>query len=79
MWEDWKLGDKVPESDFKKAVVIVETTRGGILRVGNIQLTDKGDLRVAVISTRDLRPGIRYAILVVPREGVKTINGKELK
>jgi hypothetical protein len=31
------------------------------------------------IATRDLAPGFRYAVLVLPREGVKTINGKELK
>jgi hypothetical protein len=41
--------------------------------------TDKGDLQALAIATRDLRPGFRYAVLVVPREGVKTINGKELK
>jgi hypothetical protein len=69
----------VPEIDFKKEIVIVETTRGGSLRVGTLKLTDKGDLRVAAIATRDLRPGFRYAVLVLPREGVKSINGKEIK
>jgi hypothetical protein len=79
LWEDWKIGDKVPEIDFKKEVVVVETTRGSILQVGSMKLTDKGDLRVVGIATRDLAPGFRYAVLVLPREGVKTINGKELK
>jgi hypothetical protein len=79
LWEDWKIGDKVPDIDFKKEVVVVETTRGSILRVGTVKLTDKGDLRVVGIATRDLAPGFRYAVLVLPREGVKTINGKELK
>jgi len=79
LWEDWKIGDKVPEIDFKKEVVVVETTRGSILQVGSMKLTDKGDLRVGGIATQDLAPGFRYAVLVLPREGVKTINGKELK
>jgi hypothetical protein len=79
LWEDWKLGEKVPEIDFKKEVVLVETTRGGRLNVNTVRLTDKGDLQALAIATRDLRPGFRYAVLVVPREGVKTINGKELK
>jgi hypothetical protein len=79
LWEDWKIGDKVPEIDFKKEVVVVETTRGSILQVGSMKLTDKGDLRVVGIATQDLAPGFRYAVLVLPREGVKTINGKELK
>jgi hypothetical protein len=30
------------------------------------------------ISTRDLRPGFRYAIKSIPREGVKTVDGKPL-
>jgi hypothetical protein len=79
LWDDWKLGEKVPEIDFKKNVVIVATTRGGNLRVGAVKLTDKGDLRVLAIATMDLRPGFRYAVLAVPREGVKSINGKEFK
>lgn len=79
LWADWKLGEKVPEIDFQKEVVLVETTRGGLLKVNTVRLTDKGDLQAVAIATRDLRPGFRYAVLVVPREGVKTINGKELK
>jgi hypothetical protein len=35
-------------------------------------------LKVLALATRDLRPGFRYQILVVPREGVKTVNGKLL-
>jgi hypothetical protein len=31
------------------------------------------------MATRDLRPGFRYEILVLPREGVKTVNGKPLR
>jgi hypothetical protein len=79
LWEDWKLGEKAPEIDFKKEIVIVETTRGSNLRVGSPKLTDKGDLRVLGIATLDLAPGFRYALLVLPREGVKSVNGKELK
>src|SRR5262249_14012655 len=79
LWDDWKLVEKMPEIDFKKDVVIVETTRGSNLRVAAMKLTDKGDLRVLAMPTLDMRPGFRYAVLIVPREGVKTINGKEFK
>jgi hypothetical protein len=78
LWEGWKIGEKLPEIDFKKEVVIVQTTRGSQLRVGSARLTDKGDLKVVAIATRDLRPGFRYAVLVLPREGVKSVNGKAL-
>ena len=30
-------------------------------------------------ATSDLAPGFRYVIATVSREGVKTVNGKELK
>jgi hypothetical protein len=30
------------------------------------------------MATRDLRPGFRYVIATVSREGVKTVNGKQL-
>jgi hypothetical protein len=79
LWEDWKLGDKMPVIDFKKEVVVVQTTRGSQLQVGPVKLTEKGDLRVVGIATLDLQPGFRYAVLVLPREGVKSVNGKELK
>src|SRR5215471_17619920 len=53
LWDDWKLGEKVPDIDFKKDVVIVETTRGSNLRVAAMKLTDKGDLRVMAMATLD--------------------------
>jgi hypothetical protein len=77
LWQAWKVSGPMPEIDFCKELVLVATTRGGILRFGAI-LDDKGDLQIRGASTRDLRPGFRYVIAVVSRKGVKTVNGKEL-
>jgi hypothetical protein len=74
----WKLGDKKPEIDFKKDLVVVSTTVGSKLNLAVVLNTDKGDLQVLGLATRDLRPGFRYVIGVAPSEGVKTVNGKEL-
>jgi hypothetical protein len=79
LWEAWKVTDKVPEVDFKKNIVLVATTVGSKLNLKAMLDTDKGDLVPLGLGTRDLRPGFRYVISVVPREGVKTVNGKELK
>jgi len=57
--------------------VLVATTQGSILRLAPT-LDEKGDLRVVGVATLDLRLGFRYVIAVVSREGVKTVNGKEL-
>jgi hypothetical protein len=77
LWTAWKVSDKMPKVDFTKDVVVIATTRGSTLRL-TARLDGKGNLQVGGFGTRDLRPGFRYVIAVVPREGVKSINGKEL-
>src|SRR6185295_8472809 len=44
LWKDWKLGDKVPEVDFTKEIVVVATTSGSRLNL-NCALDEKGDLK----------------------------------
>jgi hypothetical protein len=78
LWKDWKVGDKAPEVDFSKELVVITTTVGSRLSLAASLDADKGDLQVGAVATRDLRPGFRYVIATVSREGVKTVNGKEL-
>lgn len=79
-WEklaaEWGIKD-APKVDFSKELLVVATTRGSKLNL-TAKTDDTGDLKVLAISTRDLRPGFRYAIKSVNRDGVKTVNGKEL-
>ncbi len=77
VWKAWKIADKMPEIDFTKEIVIVSTTVGSRLRLSAV-LDDKGDLRILGLATRDLRPGFRYVIGTINKEGIKTIEGKEL-
>ncbi|MSR31764.1 MAG: hypothetical protein EXR99_09690 [Gemmataceae bacterium] len=76
LWKVWKLEGKAPEVDFKNEIVLVETTRGSRLSL-SAKVKD-GDLQVIGISTRDLGPGFRFVIGAVSREGVKTVQGKEI-
>jgi hypothetical protein len=78
LWKAWKIGDKMPKIDFRKNLVIVTTTVGSKLNL-SARLDDKGDLKILGLATRDLRPGFRYVAGVISREGVKTVDGKELK
>jgi hypothetical protein len=71
----WGIKD-VPKVDFGKTLLVVATTRGSQLKL--TPRVEGGDLKVVAISTRDLRPGFRYAIESVAREGVKTVNGQPL-
>jgi hypothetical protein len=73
----WKVADKVPEVNFDKEIVLVATTSGSKLTL-RASLDEKGDLKVLGVATSDLRPGFRYVIISVPKDGVKTVNGKDL-
>ena len=77
LWKAWKIEGKVPNVDFQKQLVILTTTSGSKLRL-SATLDDKGNLAVLGLGTRDLRPGVRYVIATVSREGIKTVNGKKL-
>jgi hypothetical protein len=77
LWKAWKIEDKMPEVDFTKEIVVISTTSGSKLNIF-ASLDDKGNLEVGGLGTRDLVEGFRYVIATVPREGVKTINGKDL-
>ena len=73
----WKVAEKAPEVNFDKEIVLVAKTGGSKLTL-RASLDEKGDLKALGLATRDLRPGFRYVIISVPKEGVKTVNGKEL-
>jgi hypothetical protein len=77
LWKVWKVPGPVPEVDFSLGLVAVQTTQGSKLRLA-ATLDENGNLEVLGLATLDLRPGFRYVVAVLSREGVKTINGKEL-
>jgi hypothetical protein len=78
VWTSWKVGEKMPKLDFDKVIIIFTTTSGSKISAKPM-LDEKGDLKFLGIATRDLKPGFRYDMQVVEKEGVKTINGKEIK
>jgi hypothetical protein len=73
----WKVAKKVPAVNFDKEIVLVGKTEGGKLTLV-ASLDQKGNVQALGMATRDLRPGFRYAIISVPKKGVKTVNGKDL-
>lgn len=72
----WGIKD-APKVNFEKELLVVATSVGSRLNV-NGKVDAKGDLMVIGFGTRDLRPGFRYAIKSVSKEGVKTVGGKPL-
>jgi hypothetical protein len=77
LWKAWKIGEKMPKVDFKKEMVILAVTSGSSLDL-SVRLSAKGDRQILGMATSDIRPGFRYVVGVVSRDGVKTIEGKQL-
>ena len=77
IWRELRLEKNPGEIDFSKEFGVISTTRGS--RV-SFRLRDEGDgkLRVMSISTRDIRPGLRYAIGVLSRSEWKRVNDTRL-
>ena len=78
VWEAWKIKGDVPKVDFSKNIVVAVYSRGSKLSIAGGNLDDKGNLEVISLATSDLGPGLRYALGVVSREGVKTVNKRDL-
>ena len=77
IWQAWSLTNAIPTVDFTKQLVVITTSRGSLLRLIP-SLDAQGDLHLVGLGTRDLRPGFRYVIATVSRDGVKTANGQAL-
>ena len=73
----WKIADKIPEINFDKDLIVLATSVGSKLEL-NVSLNEKGAMKALGFGTRDIRPGFRYVILSLPKDGVKTVNGKPL-
>jgi hypothetical protein len=78
VWKAWKIDGDVPKIDFTKDIVVAVYSPGSKLNMAGANLDDTGDLAVLGFGTRDIRPGFRYVLGVVSKEGVKTVNRKAL-
>ena len=78
LWKAWKIPSDAPKVDFAKEIVIGVYSRGSVLKLNDPELDEKGNLQVLGFGTRDLRPGFRYVLATVSRDGIKTVNGKDV-
>ncbi len=78
VWKAWKVEGDLPKVDFDKNIVVAVYSVGSKLNMAGANLDEKGNLDVLGFGTRDLRPGFRYVLGVVSKDGVKTVNGKAL-
>jgi hypothetical protein len=78
VWTAWNVKGEVPKIDFTKNLIVAVYSSGSKLNMAGATLDEKGNLNVVGLGTLDIRPGFRYVLGVVSREGVKTVNKKEL-
>lgn len=77
IWKEWKIDGDVPTVDFEKEFVALVYSRGSVL---NLNASQEGDnLILFPFGTKDLRPGTRFVMGTFTRDGIKKVNGTDLK
>ena len=78
VWQAWSVGEQLPEVDFKTQMVLVATVSGPNRTLsGPLNLVD-GELSYRVMSTKMGGPGFGYLLMLISRDGVKTVNGQPI-
>ena len=77
LWKAWPKG-KPPKVDFSKELVLTATCGGPNRPSVGVSLMKDGNLRWGAACTKRGGPGFGYWIGIVPRDGVKKVNGKDL-
>jgi hypothetical protein len=78
VWKAWKVKGEVPKIDFTKNIVVAVYSVGSKLDLAKVTLDDVGNLDVVGLGTSDFGPGFRYVLGLVSRDGVITLNKKDL-
>jgi hypothetical protein len=76
-WRELGLTKEPGVVDFAKEVVVVSTTRGSRITF-RLREEAEGRLQVMSISTKDIRPGLRFAFCVLSRSVWKQINDSKM-
>lgn len=79
LWKAWTVEGPVPSLNFRDHLVTVATVDGPNRSFsGALQLSEAGDLTYQVASTKMAGPGFGYLLMVVPRAGLKSVNGQAI-
>ncbi|MGF1582325.1 MAG: hypothetical protein ACFCD0_23620 [Gemmataceae bacterium] len=82
LWKTFKQPGEVPAVDFSKLLILVGTTDGNFVDLTSALYRD-GDLRITIRSSFQFDAGKKkeggaFVIIAVPRDGVKTVDGKPI-
>ena len=79
LWNAWRPGQEIPKVDFQNQIVLVSTADGpNVVLTSRLNLTTSGDLRYESVPGKRTGPGFGYALLIIPRAGILSVNGQKL-
>jgi hypothetical protein len=78
LWKAWRPGEDVPAVDFSKDLILVALANGPNRARTRPTLDEAGDLKFTVMQTKRGGRGFGYALLMVSREGIKTVKGEPI-
>jgi hypothetical protein len=78
LWADWRIAGEKPRVDFATQMVLVRTCTCSHITL-HPRLDPQGDLTIGVTITKDLTQDAGYVIFLIPRQGVRTVEGKPLE
>ena len=77
LWKSWRT-DEPPEVDFSKNIVLVLTARENVNVDFELSRDGNDNVRIGWVSSAVAPKGMTYVIAVLPRAGIKSINGVEV-
>ncbi|MBM4273213.1 MAG: hypothetical protein FJ134_01960 [Deltaproteobacteria bacterium] len=77
LWAEWRLPHDKPAVDFKTHLVLVGNCPCSLITMAP-RLDDGGNLTLGVTVTKDLREDLAYIIVLIPRQGIRSVEGKPL-
>jgi len=77
VWATCQMQGAAPTIDFRKHLVVVAVQRSSVVSFQDIKLDD-GNLVTSVVATPDMPAHNTCALALVPRAGVKKVNGAAL-
>lgn len=77
-WNRLGVPGNTPNLDFTRCVVIAAAIRTSGLYIWP-SLDESGDLKTGIVATPDQPGYISYALAVIPRLGIKTVDGNPLE
>ncbi|MGK2856003.1 MAG: hypothetical protein ACSLFQ_02225 [Thermoanaerobaculia bacterium] len=79
VWAGLGAQEPLPRIDFKTELVLVGVVRSGLVTFMQPVLDDKGDLKRNLVATPDAPSFRSYAVAVIAREGIRSIDGERVQ